>query len=344
MPDLNNLNPINLFSRLWAQATKANADDVQEEQNQASLRKRQAQQGPVVDTVSSAAAPVPGLAPVHGTDSIASAQNCPNCVQTFTPPAAPATTAPSLMLLDSTVAELSAKRSAIRAAPMAVEAAKEILESNIADTPEIRRALAAPETPVTAAHTQLDNHIDSLSKKIDEELLKPNVNFEKLQAMVYKLIMLLMRRTAKADQEFITEMGVQIKAQTAQIKDTYNTWPTLIVTVVSAGVSIGAGGMGFAQFMPTKYIAAETAKQLALQSQTMSNVGTSLQSLTSLASNRSEGQRQVFQMMLQRIQGKEEDRKGAKHKHGETGKEARDSLKSAGQTEHDTVRTMLGGN
>jgi hypothetical protein len=198
--------------------------------------------------------------------------------------------------------------------------------------------------PQIERQSLLDAQFDDLSKQIDAELEKSNdalakIDFEKLQELIHKIVMLHMRKAAKVDQEYISELAIQIKAQGSQIQGTYNTWPGVVITVVSATVSIAGGAFGLAPLAPA-IINPETAKVLAAASTPISTAGTGVGGLGTLANNDSEAKRQVWQLELKRKQDKEEDRKGAKHGNKETQKAARAAQDEFNRNKHEVTRSM----
>lgn len=181
----------------------------------------------------------------------------------------------------------------------------------------------------------------SISEQIEEEFRKNNKDFEKLQTLVSKVIMLMMRGAAKRDSEFISEMGIKSKAQTMQIQSTYNTWPNVIVTWISAGVSVVGGAAGLAPF--ATFIPVDTAQKLASAATSIGSAGTSISGIGSLLNSSNEGKRTVLQYELKRIEGKEDDRKGAKQNNNQTRKEAKSALDSHLRDIHDIFMKMSGG-
>lgn len=185
----------------------------------------------------------------------------------------------------------------------------------------------------------IEVHYQGISNSIDEELKKTGINFEKLQELIYKVVMLYMRQAVKVDQEYISEMGIQIKIQAVKIQGTYNTWPGLVITVISAGISMGAGLGGLSPLF--SFVQPETARVLAGAATPLSTAGTGVGSLGSIFNNKSEGNRQVMQIYLKRTQDKEEDRKGTKHGNNDTRKTARAAQEEFYRTQHDTFRNMV---
>lgn len=188
----------------------------------------------------------------------------------------------------------------------------------------------------------VDYHYETLSKSIEDELNKIDVEFEKLQALVQKIVCLMMRRAAKDDQEYIQKMNIEIKKLGEQIQRTYNSWTGITVSVLSAAVSIGGGAAGLAPLAPAKLILPATASMLHGASQAIGTAGTGIGAISSILNNRQEGERTVLQLDLKRTESKEEDRKGAKHHNKEVAKKALDRLEESNRLSHDTISKMAG--
>lgn len=189
----------------------------------------------------------------------------------------------------------------------------------------------------------IESTYDKISIRIDEELKKDEINYEKILNEVFKIVALMMRLSVKTDQEYINQMKIEIKAESHKIKATYNTWTGITITVISAGVCIAGAAAGFAQFAPAKYIAADTGTRLAGLSQSVGTAGTGIQSLGTLETNRKEGERQFRQLTLKTAQDKEEDRKNAKHGNKELGKKSLESVKEVDHLLFETFRSVAGG-
>lgn len=197
---------------------------------------------------------------------------------------------------------------------------------------------AAVMNKLNAIETRLDN----LSKEIDGKLKQNNINFEALQRQVYQVIMLMMRRAAKTDQEYLSELNVQIKAQAVQVQGTYNTWPGVTVTLISAGVSIFGGCAGLSPLLPSSVISQSMAQTLSQSSQAIGTAGTGISGVGSLFNSRNEATRGVLQINLKRTQDKEEDRKGTKHSNNESRKTAKTAMEEFMRMHHDALKTMMG--
>lgn len=212
------------------------------------------------------------------------------------------------------------------------------------ELPQVSNAANVVESKprTTRVRVTVEAQYDQVSNEIDEQLRRQDVDFEKLQMMVHNIVMLMMRRAVKTDHDYIREMTVQIKAQAVQIQGTYNTWPGLTITLISAGIGIGGGIAGLTPLFPSAWIAAETANTLNHASQAISSAGTGLGGVGSIFNSRSEGQRQVLQITLRHTQDKEEDRKGAKQGNNETRKSARAAQEEFFRSRHEATKAMCG--
>lgn len=213
------------------------------------------------------------------------------------------------------------------------------ISSATAESPKVN----SPAKPTETKENVIESNLDMISRDIDERLKQKNINFEELQRKIYQIIMLLMRRAAKTDQEYISELNIQIKAQAVQVQGTYNTWPGVTITVISAVVSIGAGAAGLSQLLPRTLISQNLANILSGNAQTYSTVSTGISGIGSLFNSRNEATRGVMQIHLKRTQDKEEDRKGAKHSNNESRKSARSAQDESARMLHDAAKSVLGG-
>ena len=186
----------------------------------------------------------------------------------------------------------------------------------------------------------LDAKINHVSNAIEEELQKDQRDFEKLHSLVYDIIMLTMRNSAKSDHEYINEMADQVKVHSIKIKDTYNTWSGMSVTVISAAISFAGGAAGLTPFLPTTILPAETAKMLATNASAYSSAGTGVGSIGSLFNSRSEGQRGVYQIDLKHIESNKDHREDAKRSNNEARKTARAANDEFNRMRHETAKAV----
>lgn len=207
---------------------------------------------------------------------------------------------------------------------------------------EIQKTPAAPAAPATEAHKgRLEAQFEQMSAEMNADLAAKVPDFEKLQAMIYKVIMMMMRIAAKSDAEQIQEFSVKIKKQAYEIQGTYNTWQGLTITVISAGISIAGGVAGVSPFNP--FVNPDNVKYWVQSSQAIGNAGTGLSSIGQVFDKRSEGQRSVMQTFQRIMQDKEEERKSGKHSKSDLIKNAKSGLEEAERARHQSTSSILGG-
>lgn len=195
---------------------------------------------------------------------------------------------------------------------------------------------------VEANTKTVEARLESISEEIDEILKKNDINFEKLQSQIYRVIMLLMRLSAKNDHQFVVEMNREIRVQAAKVQGTYNTWPGLVCTVVSAGVS-GFGGLaGLTPLLPQSVINPATASVLSQASQSIGTAGTGVSGLGSVFNNKEEAKRGVYQIDSKQMQDKEDDKKSSKQSNNEAKKAAKAANDQFNQTIHETAKSVTG--
>jgi hypothetical protein len=227
--------------------------------------------------------------------------------------------------------------SAKRPAPgsLTVQEATEMLEDSsplFKDVPEVKTFVKSEN---------LEKKIETLSKLIDDELKKPDRNFERLQALVYLAVVGLMHKFKQVDQEFIFDSGLQIKVQAVKVQGTYNTWPAVTITIVSSAISIAGGMAGLAPLVPVSWISAQTAGVFAGASQSIGTAGTGLGGVGSIFNTQSESIRFVYQIDLEEIKKKREDKEGAKHQKSQRGNDAKNELSQHIRQEDEVRRAIM---
>jgi hypothetical protein len=178
----------------------------------------------------------------------------------------------------------------------------------ISEVPNIIVDIGASSN-ISVYQGKLEQHLEELSFHVNAHLALDKKDFEKLHAMIYQVIMALMRLSGKDDSQLAYETSLKITAEAKKIQGTYNTWAGLTITVVSATVSIGAGFAGLATFAPASVMTAETAKALSKASTGIGSAGTGIGGFGTIVNNSSQGKREVMQIHLQQIQGHQQGHK-----------------------------------
>lgn len=186
----------------------------------------------------------------------------------------------------------------------------------------------------------LRRHMDALSKKINEALLAETVDYERIHVMMLRFCMIHMRHVVKDDQEYISKIGDQIKVQSGKIRDSYNTWPVVTITLVSSAVSIVGGVAGFSTIIRP---ASEIARTFAQNAQQISTMSTGISGVSSLLNSRNEGNRGVLQNAQRRDQDKEEEKKSSKHGTKDTQKGFRTAIEELFRNIRETISSILRG-
>lgn len=199
---------------------------------------------------------------------------------------------------------------------------------------------AIPDPAEPKKKALLEAQIEVLSDGINKEIALEHLNFERLRDMVYKIVQALGRKMAKEHQNAISELKVEISLVAVKVQNTYNTWKGVTVTVISATISMAGGLGGLAPLLPMTLMGDEVAKTLGAASQGLGSAGTSLGGIASIFNSSAEGERQVLQIHLKRLQDTEEEKKSGKHKDGEMCKEAANTAKSAHQVSHEAFSAM----
>lgn len=186
----------------------------------------------------------------------------------------------------------------------------------------------------------LSRQMELLSKKIDEALSAEEKDYEKIHALVLRFCMIHMRNVVKEDHKYIDDLGQRIMVQSGKVKDSYNTWPVVTITLVSSAVSIVGGVGGFSSIVRPN---SEIAKILTTHAHGISTMSTGISSAGSLVSSGNERDRGVHQLTLRRIQDKEEEKKGSKNSTKESQKGFRTAIEEWYRNMRDVVRSVLGG-
>lgn len=205
---------------------------------------------------------------------------------------------------------------------------------------EDRKEVEAMIADVESGPDVLKKQMELLSKKIDEALQAETYDYERIHAMVLRFCMIHMRHVVKEDQEYIAKIGDQIKVQSGKIRESYNTWPVVTVTLISSAVSIVGGVGGFSTLIRPN---SDVAKFLANNAHGISTMSTGISGAGSLLNSRTEGDRQVLQLVLRRDQDKEEEKKGSKNSTKESQKGFRNAIEEALRSWRDIIMSFLRG-
>lgn len=195
---------------------------------------------------------------------------------------------------------------------------------------------------------QLDEHLSVISSDVDEMLKSNKIDFEKLQVLVYKVVMMHMRKSAKVSQEQMADMRVKIRVQAVNIQKSYNSYYGRILTVISATISIAGGLSGLAPLAAAAYpamgLSAVTAQSMNTASQSIAMSGTALDNVgRTFFTNAEEGKRSVIQSEKQELEVARDGKKEAKGAETQRQNSAREALKEGLEAVHRAIMSALGG-
>ena len=202
----------------------------------------------------------------------------------------------------------------IPAADMSHEEAEEIVKNHFASqTLDVETA----QVLESVEFNSIERRLNELCEAFDEVMTKGGeANYEKLQQLVFPLMMLLFRRSAQIDQEFVSEMGLKVTTQAMAIKDTYNSWHGIAITIVASSVGLVGGGLSFSQIIPG--LAPETVQMLTQSAQPLSGASSAINSIGGIFENQTQAKRGVEQMWFEKFRTKEDAARTSKRTNSET--------------------------
>ena len=159
----------------------------------------------------------------------------------------------------------------------------------------------------------IQTRCDLISSHIDEELNQKNVNFEKLQTLVYNYVSLHMRNQAKGHREYINKARDEINDLAKRIQNTHNNWTGLGLSLAGVVASVGVAFLG---------VRGLDAAQLNAYSITAQTVG----GLSKIPDSRADGQRGMLNIQLDHVKNKESKRHESSQKDQGIAKEAKEAL------------------
>jgi len=176
----------------------------------------------------------------------------------------------------------------------------------------------------------IEEQVRAISDDVDAILKSQNIDFEKLQAMVYKIVALYMRQSSKVNKEHIAELKIQVRVHAVKIQQTYNSWKGKTITIISAVAGVAAGAAGLSNI-----------PRLASQSMALSSASTSFGGLSSIFQQPLEGERTVLQTEQQMLNQKKDDKKESSQGDAQRTKAAQDARKEHDETLHRVVSAVL---
>lgn len=222
------------------------------------------------------------------------------------------------------------------------------------------------EQPVSEEKTSDDVLKVELSKL--DDMLSSKGDFRNLLAQVYKVMLVLHRLGSREDKAYALDKEVEMQVEIKKVKDSYNSWPVLVITCVSGGLTIAGGVVGIFGAFPGTLVgdalgklpmmksffdvsgaadkakrASELATKISSFSGGLSSVGQGTGAFGKLFDNKDEANRAVLQFALQQMQRKNEDRSRSSNDEGQQGRDAIRNLSQIESEAHNTAAKILEG-
>jgi len=223
----------------------------------------------------------------------------------------------------------------------------------------VEGAQQAPEEKVAEDVLQLE------LKSLDD-MMNSKCEFRNILSQIYKVMLILHRLGCREDKSYALDKEIEMQVEIKKIKESYNSWPVLVITCISGGLTIAGGVVGIFGAFPGTAVgdalgklpamksffdvsgaadkakkASELATKISSFSSGLSSVGQGTGAFGKLFENKDEANRAVLQFALQQMQRKNEDRTRSS---GDEGQQGRDAIRNLSQIEseaHNTASRML---
>ena len=207
------------------------------------------------------------------------------------------------------------------------------------------------------AVSKLDNQLEQLFNNFDLQLKNPNADYSRLMEQAFKVIMLLMRKSARTDKEYVLNKGPQLLEEITRIKSTYNNKFNLAITVISSSITIAGGLTGLSgafpgtvagEYLATKMPAvfssfadAGFGKTLNGWSKGMSGIGQGSGAFGGIFKENFEAKRIVYQFDLEEGKRKRQDRQESAAQSQQAQREALSKAMQALESTHRAASQIM---
>jgi len=169
--------------------------------------------------------------------------------------------------------------------------------------------------------------------------------FRNILSQIYKVMTLLHRLGSKENKNYALNKELTMQVEIKKIKNTYNAWGMLAITVLSAGVTIAGGVVGIFSALPgtaagedlaklgsvfASFKNKDFAKNISSISQAISGIGQGTGVFGKIFENKNEAERAVLQFHQSQLQRKHEDSNRA---YSEENQLAREALRKSSEAE-----------
>lgn len=236
--------------------------------------------------------------------------------------------------------------------------------------------MSKPIESVSQDQVKVPKETTEIKHKTAEEIVKVEFknldalvggksDFRNILAQVYRIMTLLHRLAGRDDKVYALDKEGEMQVEIKKIKETYNSWPVLVITCISGGLSIAGGVTGIFGAFPGTAVgnalakipgvgsffdlagaadqakrASQLAQRISSFSGGLSGIGQGAGSLGKLFEVKDEARRAVLQFGMQTLQRKHEDRARASSDENQQGREAIRSNSQADAEFHNIFTRM----
>lgn len=241
-------------------------------------------------------------------------------------------------------------------------------ETNINTSLENKNNLPV-ETEQQVPEEKVSEDVLKLELKSLDEMINSKCEFRNILSQIYKVMLVLHRLGCREDKTYALDKEIEMHFEIKKIKDSYNSWPVLVITCISGGLTIVGGVVGIFGAFPGTAVgdalgklpmiksffdvsgaadkakrAGELASKISGFSSGLSSVGQGTGAFGKLSENKDTANRAVLEYALKQMQRKQEDRSRSST---DEGQQSRDAIKNLSQIEseaHNTATVILSRN
>lgn len=206
-------------------------------------------------------------------------------------------------------------------------------------------------------YSAVDETLNAELVKMDKLLENPNCDHRNVLDQAYKIMILLNRKLAITEKNYVLDQEPELWAKVKELKGTYNTWTVLTVTVLSGGLSIAGGFIGIGSAIPGTAMGTGLsnaspklfsflsntawAQKLSSIGQGVGGAGQGVGAFGKLAGDNEEAKRTFIQFAIEEMKRKGSDRQEAYRQSRDQSHGAINSWQSAAQQGHQTAMRVL---
>ncbi len=213
------------------------------------------------------------------------------------------------------------------------------------------------KTPPLLTENVIEEAIDVQLIAMDALLADPKADFRTVLEQAYKILMLMSHRLRQTNRTYVLDQEPQLFAQVNELKETYNSWGVLAITIASgtltiAGGLVGAGaaipGTGLGQSLANSapnalgWLSSESSgKMLTAVGGGIGSVGQGTGAFGKIGSDSNESRRTYCNVLIEEIKRKRSDRDDSARQNREQCSAANSSWHQALEASHQACMQVL---